>query len=416
MVRFLAKLSAILAVLGLIVGGGYLYVMHHWHAAQAAVKEYRLEDAGKSLRVCLFVWPRSIPVHVLAARAARLDGKFDEADKHLKECLRLANGSTPEVQVEYLLMRVQRGEEDEVAGELIGYVQSDTYSDSALIMETLALAYMRNLRYGAAFTCLSRWMQIEPNAAEPCRRRGWVLEHLNDWGGAMKDYECALDLDPGLVDVRLRLAELQLIHANLEDAIPHLERLAREHPDRADVKARLGQLRFLQGRMEEARPLLEAAVKEMPDDAPVLIHLAKLEMDANHPEKAEPWLRHALEVDSTDTEVEFNLVACLQQAGRESEARVLQEKREKDAARQQKVNRLIQKEAENPRGDPEALYEIGALFLETGDARVGLYWLHRALQRSPEHQATHKLLAEFYEKKGEKEKAAEHRRHLQPAK
>jgi len=415
MLRFLLKVFAIVAILGLAGGGAYFYAVHHWHAAQQAVKENRLDDARASLRVCSFVWPRSVPVQILAARVDRLDGEFDSAEQHLNEAKRLAKGSTPEIQVEYLLMRVQRGEEDEVAGELIGYVQSD-YPERALILEMLSRAYMRNMRHGPAFTCLTAWMKAEPDSFEPYQWRGWVLERLNDWGGAMKDYEKALELNPENVQIRLRLAELQLEHSDVEAAKPNLEHLAKSFPNRADIKARLGQLRFLESDEVQARALLEEAVREMPNDAAVLIHLAKLELQANNSAKAEKWLRHALEVDPTDTEAEFTLVAVLQKEGRESEADAVRENHRKHTALLQKVSRIIQKEAEHPRGDPDELYEVGALFLNSANERVGLYWLHRALQRNPEHQPTRKALAEYYEKKGDKEKAAEHRRQIKSSK
>src|SRR5262249_46349866 len=196
----------------------------------------------------------------------------------------------------------------------------------------------------------------------------------------------------------------------------NLEQLFERFPDRADIAARLGQLRFLEGDPDQARALLEAAVKEMPDDAPILIHLAKLELQANNSAKAEKWLRHALEVDPTDTEAEFTLVAVLQKEGRDSEADVVRGNHRKQTVLLQKVSRIIQMEAEHPNGDPDDLYEVGALFLNSANERVGLYWLHRALQRNPEHQPTRKALAEYYEKKGDKEKAAEHRRQIKSSK
>jgi tetratricopeptide (TPR) repeat protein len=415
MMRRLVKLTSIIALLGIIGTTGSWYLAHQWQAAQAAVKENRLDDARKSLRICLLVWSRSIPVHLLAARAARLEGDFDEAERHLNECLKLARGSTPEVQVEFLLMRVQRSEEDKVARELLFYVESG-YAESALILETLSRAYMRNLRYGPAFACLSRWIQIDPDAAEPYQWRAWVLERLNDWGGAMKDYEKALELNPEETNIRLRLAEILLDHTKMEEAVPHLERLWKQYPDRPDVKARLGQCRYEQSRFDEARSLLEDAVKEMPDDSSVLLYLARLELADKHPEKAEPWLRHALKVDPTDMPALFELYGCLQSTDREREAQAVLQQHQKGTAMLKRLSKLIQDEAEKPTNNPDNLHEIGAQFLRGGNGRVGVYWLRRALQIDPTHQPTHKMLAEYYEGKGDKERAAEHRRQLRPAK
>src|SRR5205085_4929 len=132
-----------------------------------------------------------------------------------------------------------------------------------------------------------RWIQEDPDAAEPLHWRGWVLERVNDSKSALKDYLRALELDPDLASVRLRVAEMYLEDNNPVEALPHLERLRREAPDRADVLARLGQCRFLQGDLAAARRLLEAAREKLPDDAPLLIHLAKLDLEEDRPARAE---------------------------------------------------------------------------------------------------------------------------------
>jgi tetratricopeptide (TPR) repeat protein len=407
------KTTAVALALFVLAGAGagfYAYALRQWDAAQAAVKDNRAEDAQGSLDLCLWVWPRSIPVHVLAARAARLKGDFQGADAHLKQCLKLGHGATEAVQVELLLMRVQRGEEDDVALELMRRVDEGS-PEAALILETLARAYMFYMRYGEAYLCLSRWIDVEPASAEPLRWRGWVLERMSDPQAATKDYQRALELDPNRVVVRLRLAELFLEKSNPVDALLHLELLYRQFPDRPDVMARLGQCRFLQGEHEEARRLLGRAVEQLPNDSAVLVHLAKLDLQEGRPAAAEQWVRRALKVDPTDTEAEFTLVTSLQSQGRWDESKAAMEKYRKDTALLKRVAQLLHDDAEHPSTDPDALSEVGTLFLGT-NPRVALYWLHRALERDPGHQPTHKVLAEYYESKGDSEKAAAHRRQL----
>src|SRR5262249_19059582 len=73
-----ALVLALLVLAGTGVGL-YAYALQEWQAAQAAVKSAELEEAQRRLDHCLWVWPRSVPVHLLAGRAARLRGDFDEA-------------------------------------------------------------------------------------------------------------------------------------------------------------------------------------------------------------------------------------------------------------------------------------------------------------------------------------------------
>jgi tetratricopeptide (TPR) repeat protein len=411
-------LSAVAAVLVLLAGAGaglYGYGLHEWHAARAALKAGRPEEAQRHLGYCLWLWPGSVQVHLLAGRACRLRGDFEGAEGHLNRCLKLQHGATEAVQVEFLLMRVQGGEEDEVAPELISLYVENNSPESAMILETLARAYMVHLRYGPAFTCLSRWAQVEPDSAEPLRWRGWVLEQLNDHPGAMNDYLRALELDPDQFAPRLRLAEMYLERSDPTEALPHLEYLSKKYSDRPVVQARLGQCRFLQGQMEEARRLLEGAVEQLPTDPQLLITLAKLENQEGRPAEAEKWLRRVLKADPTDTEAEFALAGSLQAQGRWDESKVVMEQFQKDTAMLKRVGRLLQREAESPSTDPAALAEVGTVFLHNNE-RVGLYWLNRALQRDPTYQPAHKALAEYYEGKGDVEKAAYHRSRLKPDK
>jgi tetratricopeptide (TPR) repeat protein len=409
-------LAALLVVAGMAVGA-YAYAAHQWQAAQQAVQEARYEEAQRCLETCLFFWPRSVPVHLLAARAARLRGEFKEAETLLNRCLKLNRGASEAIQLEFLLLRVQGGEVDRVFPELILYVENN-YPEAPLILQTLSWAYMQNLRYGPAFACLSRWHEVAPDSPEPFRWRGWVLERLSNREGAINEYKQALERDPNHVAARLRLAELYLESSDPLSALPHLEQLRKRFPERADVQARLGQCRYLQGETEEARSLLESAVEQLPKDAAVLITLGKIHMQATppRPAEAEGWLRRAIALDPTDVEAERLLVLCLQAQGRSKEALTMQEQLEHDEAVLKRVNQTLKQEADSPVTDPAALAEVGLLFLRANNQDLAHYWLKRALERDPDYQPALAALVDHYDKIGQPSKADAYRRKLKPAK
>src|SRR5439155_27034966 len=89
------------------LAGGIWYVRNEWQAAQAALAEGQPREARSHLDICLFVWPRDVEVHRLAARAARMTGDIQAAEAHLKQCLKLQGEATQAVQLEFLLLRVQ---------------------------------------------------------------------------------------------------------------------------------------------------------------------------------------------------------------------------------------------------------------------------------------------------------------------
>jgi type IV pilus assembly protein PilF len=391
--------------------GLYAYAHHQWQTAQAALAAGQIAEARRRLKVCLFVWPRSVPVQLLAARAARLNGDFPEAEARLHRCLKLQSNDTADIELEFLLLRVQGGEIDAVERDLWQCVEQH-HPQAPLILETMTHAYLHDLRCGPALVCLERWMQEAPEQAQPYYWHGWIFERLGDRTQALEDYRQAVARNDAFVPARLQLVELYLRMSNAEEALPHLERLAQQCPDHAEIQARLGHCRFLQGQIDEARRLLEAAVEKLPNDIPLLIQLGRLENQQGHPREAEQWLRRALELDPTDPEAQHLLANSLQAQGRSEEADAVQEQRRQNVARSKRVNQWLREAAQHPLTDPNALFEIGHLFLQSKQEHLGLYWLHQALEYDPSHQPTLQALADYYEKIGQAAKAAAYRRKL----
>ena len=60
--------------------------------------------------------------------------------------------------------------------------------------------------------------------------------------------------------------------------------------------------------------------------------------------------------------------------------------------------------------DADVTCEIGDLFLRLGKEELGLHWLNLTLTHHPQHRPAHRLLADYYERKQQPDKAADHRR------
>jgi tetratricopeptide (TPR) repeat protein len=405
------RLALGLTALLLVAAGaaGFWYVHSQWEAAQTALAEGRPAEARSRLEVCLLVWPRDPEVHRLAARAARIAGDVQAAETHLNRCLKLHGGATQAVQIEFLLLRAQLGEVDEVASTLLDSVEKG-HPDSPLILETMAGAYIVRLRYRPAHACLSRWIELQPNIARPYQLRGWVLERMNQNKAAAQDYDRALELAPDLVPVRLRVAEMLLEDKRVPDALPHLERLHRQLPDHPEVQARLGICRFYQNRTEEARRLMEAAVPRLARDPSLLIHLARLDLQQGQAAQAERRLRAVLRADPHDTEALYTLVSVQQFLGRTGEAAATLKEYEQCKERVNRTNQLLREVADRPTAKAADYAELGDLLLQIGRERQGLYWLEHALERNPAQLRAHQALATHYERKGDHERAAAHRR------
>lgn len=407
--------TTFLIALFVAAAAAYLYVSNEWRCARVALREGNGAAARNHLELCLWVWPHSSQVHLLAARAARLTGDFETTEIHLNRCLELEHGATQAIQLEFLLLRAQTGEADDVAVTLLDYIDNHE-EDREVILQTLARAFMHHLRYGPAYVCLSRWIDLNPAVARPHYWRGWVLERLNNSEGAMKDYLRALEIEADSLIIRIRVAEMYLADNKPHDAQPHLERLRQQAPNRADVMARLGQCRYLQGQNAEARRLLEAAVRELPDDQQLLLHLAKLDLQDGKATDAERRLRHIIKLDIAYSEAHYSLHSALQMQNRPDEAKQALADYQHYRTTLEQANKLLRHEAQHPSNDPVIATEIGMLLLKIGHDRPGAYWLDQALLRDPNHLPAHRAFAEFFESKGLADKAAVHRQRLAESK
>lgn len=408
----LPLLFALLLAAGAAVGV-WRYAVRQWGAAQLALKQDRPEEARDRLAFCLRVWPWSFDVHLLAARAARLTGDLAGAETHLNRCLALADGEAERerVQLEFLLVRVQGGEFDELAPVLFDLVEKG-HPETPTILFTMARAYLLHTRYKPASACLSRWIEAEPDNPKPFQWRGWTLERLGNEKGARADYLKALELDPDLLPVRLRLVEMMLEDKQVPDALPHLEWLIRQAPDDPRVQARLGMARFHQGRGDEARRLMEAAAPHLPNDPALNVTLANLDVQDGRGADAERRLRAVIAADASDTEALFVLAAALRLQNRTEEAAAVLADYEKKRRTVERINALLKEAADSPKATAGEYAEIGKLFLQIGRNKFGVYWLERALEMDSTFQPAHRALAEHYEQKGEAAKAAVHRRQL----
>src|SRR5262245_15507437 len=127
-----ALTGAVVALAGLVLGC-HLWARHHYRAAEHALARRDGATARRHAAQCLKVWFWDADTHLLAARAARLAGEYDQAERYLRECRRLG-GDEGALDVEWKLLNVHRGELGRVEAYLLGLVLQG-HPDSARILE-----------------------------------------------------------------------------------------------------------------------------------------------------------------------------------------------------------------------------------------------------------------------------------------
>jgi tetratricopeptide (TPR) repeat protein len=379
--------------------------------ARKAMADDHRDEAKRHIDLALQVRRRRTSTLLLAARISRLSGAYSEAEHYLLRCEQL-NGMSEPVELEWLLIRCQQGEVDELASNLLALVQQ-SHPEAPAILETLASVYIRQTRYLEALLCLDRWLERTPDSVRGLDWRGWLGNQLDHRAQAIRDYERLLELQPGRADIRLRLAQVLIASARHAEAAPHLEQLLVELPDNPDVPVALVPCRVVQGQPEEARALLDAVLKDKPDHFDALFQRGKLELTLGHPAEAEPWLHKALQVKPHDTEARYSLYRSLQgQPDRQQEAESELARWEQEGKKQNRLTSLLRKDLGAHPNDVELAREAGELFLQLGEEQRGLLWLYRALAINPRHVPSRRALLAYYERTSNAAKADEERRQL----
>jgi tetratricopeptide (TPR) repeat protein len=118
-----------------------------------------------------------------------------------------------------------------------------------------------------------------PIAARLANQHAELAEAYAEAGAldrAVEQYERALELGPGYVDLRYRMARLLLESGRSLEAREALEEVLRERPNFVDACAALGLAHYLSGDALGARDIWRGCLKRRPENARVEAYLAML--------------------------------------------------------------------------------------------------------------------------------------------
>jgi tetratricopeptide (TPR) repeat protein len=396
----------LLAALG--VAGPYLWGWYHWSRAGSELARYHGAEARQHLDVCLWLWPHSPAVHLLAARAARRIGDYQAAEKHLRQCQSDQAPVSAEMLLEWAMLHVCTGDLQEHEQYLQSQLRKDP-SRGPLVWEALAEGYLRMYRILDAVRCLDRWLEVEPDNVQAFFLRGSVYRQVQAVQKAVPDFRRVVELDPGRDDAREYLASGLLDTGHCTEALPHLERLLRQRPGDPDLRVRLARCHDGLEHPDQARELLDAVLAEHPDYGPALRTRGQMARQARQPEEAEKWLRRAARVMPYDYQVQYALYEALKDQGKGDDAREQLARAQQVKDRRERLADISHRKMSERPYDPALHCELGTLLIELGHRDLGARWLRSALQKDPNYQPAHAALAGYYEEEGDPEQAAHHR-------
>jgi len=191
--------------------------------------------------------------------------------------------------------------------------------------------YLEQRNFDKAKIEFKNVLQIDPKFAKPYFYLGQIEEAHKNWQNSFSLYQKANDLDPGDLDVKVKLAKLYMLGKQLDKAdellntvlsakpedidarmvkagllslkgdqaaaINELGRITAEQSSRVDAFLVLAMLYSQQNNLNEAERVLERGVSANPGDTSLQTSLAKLAIRMNKLDKAENTFKAMLSSD-----------------------------------------------------------------------------------------------------------------------
>jgi tetratricopeptide (TPR) repeat protein len=411
--HFLISLFSLVAVAAFAYFFALPALAEHWfHKAQERLEQDKLEEATEEIEKALRLQPRNPNYLRLAARIDRLAARFLEARQRLQLCVQLEKqaGGSAETQLEWLLVRAEMGEVDDVVDDLHKLVMQK-HPESEHIIETLARAYVREARYGPAERELLYWVLIYPASAKAFEWRGMVREQVGQYDSALLDYRQAVELNPNRFRGRLLLVQMLFTSLKLDEIGPHLQVLLQMEPNNRNVLYFKANLMYEQGKKPaEIHPILVKVLEADPNEPNALLLMSKVEIDLKQYAEAEEHLQRILAADESNAAACFAMAECLRnQRGRTAEQLDFQKRHETINARNARLQSLLKTAPSGTANDLGRMVELGELLIWSKQENQGAYWLFKVLDKDPNNVKALELMADYYERHGMENKAKAHR-------
>jgi tetratricopeptide (TPR) repeat protein len=400
----------LLSLLIVATGGVQLWGLYEFAQADKATRDFQLAEAKRHITPCMWIWPTSENVKVLAARIARLSGRFEEAKALLQDCRILSAHTSGPVQLELILMRAQRGELEAITPFLLNCIQTK-HPNSDLILETMVRVYLSYERYHYALGCLEQWLRIDPASVWAHELRGFAHEAINQRERAIEDYEYVLERQPGRYTVRGRLCQVLVDLHQIDKALEQAQSLTRNEPARVEGWVLLARCRYEQGQDDEARKIIEKVLQLHPN------HLDALLWGGIISFRHERYAEAALRLKQVVERLPNNAIALeywyrsLKSQHDPQTADVLKRLKKLRDCQAQLAELQFKEISLGPLTLSEQM-ETGKLFLEMDQKAEGLHWLDLVLKKDPNHKETHRILVDYYRRIKDFPKAEEHQRIL----
>ena len=374
-------------------------------AAEAALARNDPASARPRLDHRLTYWPSDKQALFLAARAARRDDAYADAERFLTR-YEDVYGSTEESKLEWSLLGAQQGDFQGDAGRLRGSLDPKN-PNADLISEALAKGLRAEFRFEPAIGELNRLIERVPDQVLARVLRGTLNADQRHMAEAEVDLRKAVEIAPDNFNTHLALAGFLTHTGHSREAIAHYECVLRMRP--GDPTALLGLARALSDAADTVASAakLDELLSANPNHVDGLTERGRLALQTGDPATAETFLLRAVKDAPWNRDATRYLLAS--QTGRKPDEAARTAARVSELKLEDGVDGRLKNRVLNNPTDNAARWELWLWSKKNGQLVEGVAWLLEILRFDARHTQAHAALAEYFEQAGQPRRAANHR-------
>jgi len=400
-------------ILGAAVAGGTYLAYEEYRidrlarTVRRAFASRRIEEAREPLRQWLATRPASgeaFYYKAWAAMAADQPGEAVQAieqsgkfgfDLRLLDCLSAIGQS--------------RSERFKDAEPILEQAFREQLEPQDMVAKELARIYLSSYRFDQAAAPLERWRRLAPADPQPYVWSNEILARSDaEPTIPIQNYRAALERDPDLDKARIGLAQQLSKARRFDEAEQEFLTYMKRKPNDSTALLGLGRNSFQQGDIDGARQYFVKALEANPRDPDALKELGLIDLRLGQFPQACESLERLTQIDAFNHEVRYTYAQALRLVGDDSQAKVQLE----HANRLRKENEEVVEFRNTLLKEPNNLaarLQVTKWMFDHGHQDEGLKWTKEILRADPRHAPTHKLLADYYDKKGDAGLANYHR-------
>lgn len=400
-------LAAIVGLLSLYVFGPALFCRFGISNLNA-----RKHDQAKYwLELATFLRPKDQVANYQLAIAWRRSGQVEAAKQHLQ--LALKSGLSDALyEREEQLLGLKAGQYPKSIESWRQLVQS-AGADLPEVCEAFVLFRLARFETQQAQTLLAAWEEQYPSDARCQHLKGNIFVLLEKYKPAIACYQQAAELTTNNHAILLDLVKAQMQLLLFDNAIANIERILEDSSLNQDESQLLYARCLLKtGQLKRAREWVAQCSQEVQQSAAMLSVMGELHFQDGNLDDALKYLEEAKTKAPADLPSRYLLGRVLQGLG-ETERAKTEFVFVKEATKASvEIPRLTAQLSSAP-DDIQLRFKLARLSWQYQSRSVGLRWFQELLKVAPNHQPTHKILAEHYQAAGDENRANFHRSQLQ---